>query len=144
MIELVGVPLLMKAVDFLFVEGHKIVQERRERRRAEQNINENEPADPIKNAKEILQTKTEVVQQKISEKAIENHEKEIEHLLSLAEIHAANYRLAKEQYAKWGSALVPPIIANNLKESEDAVQSTVLKLHSILNRLTGKHLIIPQ
>ena len=36
MIETVTIPLLLKAVDFLFEEGSKILEERRERRKAQQ------------------------------------------------------------------------------------------------------------
>jgi hypothetical protein len=38
MIEAVGIPILLKAVDFLFEEGRKILQERRERRKAEHGV----------------------------------------------------------------------------------------------------------
>ena len=44
--------------------------------------------------------------------------------MSLLEIHSRNYRLAKMQYAKWGSGFVPPIILNNLIEEEEAILET--------------------
>ena len=34
MLELFAIPVLSKAIDFLFDEGHKILQERRDRRQA--------------------------------------------------------------------------------------------------------------
>src|SRR6266849_4491221 len=39
--------------------------------------------------------------------------------------------LAKEEHAKWGSALVPPIIIHNLLEAEDGVAKTTHELQSI-------------
>jgi hypothetical protein len=59
-------------------------------------------------------------------------------LLSLLEIYSRNYYLAKEQYAKWGGALAPPIILNNLREAKDAVGNTIKELESTLTNLYGK------
>ncbi len=155
MLEAIGIPLLIKAVDFLFDEGHKILQKRRERKQSEQEPAENKSLPP-KPAKDIqpnmnilglsdsAQSRKEILKQKISEAAWLAHEKEIEHLLSLAEIHSRNYRLAKEQYAKWGSALVPPIIVNNLQEAENAVADTMRKLQEAMNKVFGKTIIIPE
>ena len=52
--------------------------------------------------------------------------------------------LLREQYAKWGSALVPPIIVNNLEEAENAIADTMSKLQATLNAVYGKTIIIPE
>ena len=155
MIEVIGIPLLMKAVDFLFDEGHKIIRERRERRQSVQKKGENKllvtkPVEKTESDIETLastdsvQSREDMLHQKISEAAWSAREKEIEHLLSLAEIHSRNYRLATEQYARWGEALVPPIIVNNLEEAENSVADTMRKLQAALNKVSGKTVVIPE
>jgi hypothetical protein len=76
--------------------------------------------------------------QKIEESSWLNCEDKIKHLLSLLEIYSRNYYLAREQFAKWGSALAPPIVLNNLREAEDAVENTIEDLESVLTNLYGK------
>ena len=146
----------MKAVDFLFEEGRKILQERRERRQSHRQEAKNEsstprPAvevQPQKGADQIpsdvIQTKEDILRQQVSQADWSAHEAEIRHLLSLMEIHSSNHRLAREQYAKWGSALVPPIIVNNLEEAENAIADTMSKLQATLNAVYGKTIIIPE
>jgi hypothetical protein len=65
-------------------------------------------------------------------------EANIKHLLSLLEIHTKSYHLAKEQYAKWGSTLVPPIIVHNLTETENEIAATTKELQAALSRVYGK------
>jgi len=60
------------------------------------------------------------------------------------EIYTRNYHLAKEQYAKWGSALVPPVILHNLEEAEDAVAKTTRKLQALLVNVYGKPIFVPE
>jgi hypothetical protein len=61
--------------------------------------------------------------------------------LSLLETYTRNYYLAKEQYAKHGSALVPPIIVHNLAEAEDGVATTIQELESVLTTMYGKKVV---
>jgi hypothetical protein len=58
--------------------------------------------------------------------------------VTLLETHSRNYRIAREQYAKWGSALVPPIILHNMTEAENAVADTLGKLETVLSRVYKK------
>ena len=150
MIEAVGIPILLKAVDFLFEEGKKILQERRERRKAEQDVEVTMPEMTGKSlpsevkVSDTIDTKEVAKSQKISESAWLNSEAKIKHLMSLLEIHTKNYYLAKEQYAKWGSSLVPPIIVNNLTEEEDAVVETMKTLQLELGKVYGKKVILQE
>ena len=59
-------------------------------------------------------------------------------MVRLLETYSRNYHLTKEQYAKWGSALVPPIIVSNLKEAEDSVLETIKKLEATLSKVYKK------
>ncbi len=150
MIEAFSHPILLKATNFLFEEVSKILQERRERRQAEQKGTEAKIDDPTlseksendTNSKDVISSVDVALNQKVEESIWLHSEAEVEHLLSLLEIHTRNYYLAKEQYAKWGSALVPSIIANNLTEAEDEVVKTTKKLQATLSKVYGKEVIV--
>lgn len=143
MIDPLQLPILMKAIDFVFDEGRRILQERRERRQAEAAAPG--PEAP-KDEKEIVplepqkaeQVKNDLVASKIDELLWQNHEAEIKHLVTLLETYSRNYHIAREQYAKWGSALVPPIIVHNMAEAENAVVDSLGKLEAVLSRVYKK------
>jgi len=143
MIEAVQLPILLKAIDFVFDEGRKILQERRERRRMSRSTPQDEPAEPEKEivilepekAKEIKQ---DLQSSQIDELLWQNHESEVQHLVRLLETYTRNYHLAREQYAKWGDALVPAIIMHNLEEAENSVTDTLQKLKAVLSKVYKK------
>jgi hypothetical protein len=148
MLETVSVPILLKAVEFLFDEGRKILEERRERRKAQNTaIEEKTETSPLRNTLPDETTKIEVIKSKeaalampIPESAWKESEAKVKHLMALLDIYTKNYYLAKEAYAKWGSALVPPIIIHNLSEAEDGVAKTSYELQSILSKTYGKRI----
>lgn len=147
MIDPVQLPILLKALDFIFEEGRKILDERRERRKMNQSSSEPPSPAPESQATppvaEIAPTETEtpplsetkqdLLTSKIDEILWRDHEFEIRHLVKLLETYTRNYYLASEQYAKWGSALVPPIVVHNMTEAENAVVETLQKLEAVLS-----------
>jgi len=143
MIDPIQVPLLLKAIDFVFDDGRKILAERRERRMAENNAvkKEETPAE-----KEIIplepekadEVKKDLIASKIDELLWQNHEADVKHLVTLLETYSRNYQLAKEQYAKWGSALVPPIIVHNMVEAENSMMDTLKRLEAVLSTVYKK------
>lgn len=143
MIDPTQLPFLLKAIDFVFDEGHKILEERRERRRQNDNsaasATQEESKEPTlpepEKAKEIKQA---LLSSKIDDILWQNHELEIQHLVRLLETYSRNYYLSKEQYAKWGSALVPPIVLSNLNEAENAMLETIKKLEALLSKVYQK------
>lgn len=145
MIDSIQIPILLKAIDFVFDEGRKILAERRERRMAENNAPKTEeiPAEKevipleLEKAKEI---KRDLQSSKIDESLWQNHETEVQHLVRLLETYSRNYHLSREQYAKWGDALVPPIIVHNLEEAENAITDTLQKLETVLSKVYKKDL----
>lgn len=146
MIDPIQLPLLMKAIDFIFDEGRKILEERRERRR----LQEASPQDDATDAKapfveavpaeaeKIVEAKQDLLISKVDEIVWQNHEQEVQHLVRLLETYSRNYHLAKEQYAKWGDALVPPIIVNNLRDSENSMIETLKRLEAVLSKVYRK------
>lgn len=146
MLETIAIPVLLKAVDFIFGEGSKILEERRERRNApqqetvkEQPVTTIPPPQSIELSSDIIRSKAVALSQPIAEAAWLDSEANIKHLLVLLEIHTKNYHLAKEQYAKWGSALVPPIIIHNLTEAENEIAATTRKLQTTLSKVYNKN-----
>jgi hypothetical protein len=144
MLETVTIPILVKAIDFLFGEGSKILQERRERRLAQ----DNKPKDEKETNTVTLSTKEKVIQSKdvvLSEPVLEhewlNSKARVEHLLKLLEIHTRNYYLHKEQYAMWGRGLAPAIVVHNLDESENEIAKTTKELQEILKKVYGKKIV---
>ncbi len=83
-------------------------------------------------------TRQDLLASKIDESLWRNHEMEVQHLVRLLETYTRNYQLAKEQYAKWGSALVTPIIVSNLNEAENSVFETIKKLEVVLSKVYAK------
>jgi hypothetical protein len=148
MIDPIQVPILLKAIDFVFEEGRKILEERRERRKANDSAPKIETTEPQKDmiplpVEQIKEVKRDLLASKIDDLSWLNHEEEVQHLVRLLEIHSRNYHLAKEQYAKWGSALVPPIIMNNLTEAENSLIETLQRLEAVLSKVYQKDIHLP-
>jgi hypothetical protein len=148
MIDPIQLPILLKAIDFVFEEGHKILEERRERRKTSEKqeipsttpIQEPVQAEIQKPAEAVTlvekePTRQELLAAQVDEIRWQNHEMEVQHLVRLLETYSRNYQLAKEQYAKWGSALVPAIIVNNLNEAENSVFETLKQLEAVLSKV---------
>jgi len=149
MIDPIQVPILLKAIDFIFDEGRKILEERRERRRMNDDSTTDQLPAPqteiipiqIERAKEVKQ---DLLASKIDNLLWVDHEEEVQHLVRLLEIHSRNYHLAKEQYAKWGSALVPPIIMHYLTEAENSMIETIQRLETVLSKVYKKDINLNQ
>ena len=143
MIDPTQLPLLLKAIDFVFEEGHKILEERRERRKMNNALPDNETINPenepapleSEDGKEIGQ---DLLTSKIDELLWQNHQVEVQHLVKLLDTYSHNYHLAKEQYAKWGDALVPPIIVHNMQDAENSMLETIEQLENVLSKVYRK------
>jgi hypothetical protein len=143
MIDPTQLPILLKALDFVFDEGRKILEERRERRKTSDSapISENqEPAKEITPAaiQEKNELKQDLLASKIDEILWQNHELEIQHLVRLLEKHTKNYYILKEQAAQWGSALVPPVIMLQIEERENLIMETRKQLEIVLSKVYKK------
>ena len=149
MIDPIQVPILLKAIDFVFDEGRKILEERRERRKTNDNPQNSENQEPVKETtpmepidpiepEKVKEIKQDLRASKIDEILWQNHEAEVKHLVRLSETYSRNYHLASEQYAKWGSALVPPIIVHNMTDAENSMLETIKQLEVILSKVYKK------
>jgi hypothetical protein len=150
MIDVIQLPILLKAIDFIFEEGHKILEERRERRKREfqpaSNTDQQAPIKETATSTEIVplkpekaaQIKQDLLASKVDETLWDNNEQELQHLVRLYDTYSRNYYLAREQYAKWGDALVPPIIVNNLREAENSMVETLRRMETVLSKIYKK------
>ena len=144
MIDPTQLPILLKAIDFVFEEGRKILEERRERRKKQDELptsgqeasKEIRPRSPEKAA----EIKQDLLASQVDEILWRDHEQEVQHLVRLLDIYSRNYYLSSEQYAKWGDALVPPIVVNNLRESEKSMIETIQRLEVVLSKIYNKDL----
>ena len=145
MIDPTQLPILLKAIDFVFEEGRKILEERRERRKMQDQRSTTEeksssqeivPLQPEK----AVEIKQDLLASKVDELLWHNNEQELQHLVRLYDTYSRNYYLAREQYAKWGDALVPPIIVNNLRDAENSMAETIKRLESVLSQIYKKEL----
>jgi hypothetical protein len=142
MIDPMQLPILLKALDFVFDEGRKILEERRERRK-EESAPKSDAQEPstetaLPEPEKAKEVKQDLIASKIDEILWKNHEGEVQHLVRLLETYSRNYQIAKEQYAKWGSALVPPIIVSNMNEAENSMLETIKRLETILSKVYKK------
>jgi hypothetical protein len=148
MLDPIQLPILLKAIDFIFEEGRKILEERRERRKMSapaQSGESPEPAPEIPDATsaetpENNEIKQDLLTSKIDEILWQDHELEVQHLVRLLETYSRNYHLTSEQYAKWGSALVPPIIVHNMNEAENSMVETLKQLEGVLSKVYKKEI----
>jgi hypothetical protein len=143
MIDPVQVPILLKAIDFVFEEGRKILEERRERRKREDASSKSEDQEPVKETalpdpEQAKELKQDLLASKIDEMLWQNHEGEVKHLVNMLEKHTKNYYVLKEQYAQWGSALVPPVIMLQMEEKENSIIETKKQLENVLSKVYKK------
>jgi hypothetical protein len=140
--------LLLKALDFVFEEGHKILEERRERRKLndvspkEVATQSEEPGSEkeleIPGPEDGKEIKQDLLTSKVDELLWQKHQLEVQHLVKLMETYSHNYYLAREQYAKWGNALVPPIIVHNIQDAENSMLETIKQLENVLSKVYKK------
>ena len=106
MLETIQIPILLKAIDFVFEEGRRIFEERRARRKAEdasaqsvetEPVKESAPAEKPNEEPAAESAKQDLIASKIDKLLWRDHEEEVQHLVRLLETYTRNYQLAKEQ-----------------------------------------------
>src|SRR5512135_2643347 len=96
MIDPTQLPILLKAIDFVFEEGRKILEERRERRKLQDQRSTSEekstpqeivPLQPEK----AVEIKQDLLASKVDELLWHNNEQELQHLVRLYDTYSRNY-----------------------------------------------------
>lgn len=140
MIDPVQLPILMKAIDFVFDEGRKILEERREHRKADHATPQLPNSEPEKELvplepEKVDEIKQDLVASKVDELLWQNNQREIESLVIQMKKHTENYYTLKEQEAEWGSALVPPVIVSQIRAKENSIIETRQRLEAALSKV---------
>ena len=143
MLDPIQLPILMKAIDFVFEEGRKILEERRERRKSGDAASKSEEQESVKEPalpepEKEREIKQDLLSSKIDEILWKNYEWEVEKLVKRLEIHTQNYHHHKEQHAKWGSDLVPSVIVHRITEAENSMIETIKELEIVLSKVYKK------
>lgn len=133
MIEtVVTVPILMRAVDFLFDEAKKILQERRAARQSAERQAAPPPDIPL-----LDQDKQAVLERRVSEELAARQEITIQGLLEEIAIYQRNYqRLSKRVALEGGRDFAPLGVVNQLEIQEDAILERSQRLAEIVDGLT--------
>jgi hypothetical protein len=129
MIETVAVPILMKAVDLLFGETKKILEERRAARQSAERQIAPPPEIPL-----LDQDKQTVVKRQVSEELATRQEGAIKALLDEIAIYQVNYqRLSKRVALEGGRDYAPVNVLNQLEAQEDAILERSQRLAQIVD-----------
>jgi len=124
----------MKDVDFLFEFA-------RDHFAFKQSEEESSLSDTHQESFDDPETIRQVVsKQKIKVAIFRHYQNEIKSLLQQLEIHQNNLNHALEQEAKWGAALVPPIIENNIRDEMAEIKSKSSRLRHLLDLMANEPL----
>lgn len=130
-VELFAIPVLLKAVDFLFGEAQKMMEERRTDRQENASL----PAPP--EIPLLGRTKDSLLQTRVSEELARQQEKEVGHILELLEGYRQNRHWAREQVMNYGGLAHAPIITRNtLLTQEKEIFKLSQELAEIVERLS--------
>lgn len=134
MLDPVTVPLLLKSVDFLFGEYSKLLEERRKRREEKDDVDKGEKELTMSStaSPKRIRSKDDALKTPVEPALWNQKEDQVQHLVTLLEIHYQNYRLLSKQYAQWTAALVPPVIVSSLAREESEIEEVTQKLRGIL------------
>jgi hypothetical protein len=135
MLEALLVPVVKKAVDFLFDEGHDVLKAYRERNKLP--VAANDKAQDNEVVPLLRLSKDDALKRKIDDSLVDRYRSELTHLLQLQEIQTRNYHAAKEQEAVWTKELVPAIVVNRIIIAEKDLADTTERLAVILQKLYG-------
>jgi hypothetical protein len=145
MLDAIAVQILMRAVDFLFVESTKILEERKGRGLTQASkidsigsvLEDNSP----KRSEDIINSKENALQAKINETAWKSFESQIKSLLLEKDIHIKNYHYIRNQIADLGVALTPPGLINQRDHEETEINKITEELQVILSQVYGKRVV---
>jgi hypothetical protein len=136
MIEVVAVPILVKAVDFLFDECRNILKERRTRTEQQDKNNAKfKDESLVSTGEKIISSGEEALRMSIEESIWKEMENEVKHLVEILEIQKKNYYLHMKQYEIYGDADVPQRIMHSVEKDEQGIADTGNKLQLALSKI---------
>ncbi|MDR3576921.1 MAG: DUF1566 domain-containing protein [Anaerolineaceae bacterium] len=137
---LLSIPILSKTVDFLFGEVAKILDERRENRKEQKEMNKgSQPTtgEALTEPSPVPIKKEELLSLGVNQKVWLERKGEIEHLYEMLQIYIDNYRLVEKQIAMVGEIHMPQEKMHQLKAAEKGMIETTRKLEAELSKIFG-------
>ncbi len=130
-IEAIGIPILMKAIDFLFNEAKNIMEERRAARQSSKSQAKEPPEIPL-----LDQPKETVVRRKVSEDLVKRKEQAIQGILTEVEIYQQNYQRLRERIALYGGVKFAPVgDVNQMEAQQDAILEASQRLAALVDEV---------
>jgi hypothetical protein len=131
-VEAFAIPVVLRAVDFLFGEAKSMLAERRIGRRKE---NQAPPPAPIPL---LDQDKQAILKRKVSDELAREQERALEGLLEEIEIYQKNLQHLRKQAALNGGLAFAPIhVVRQMEVQEDAILDCSRQMADIIGKLTG-------
>lgn len=136
--EILAESILRKAIDFLFDQASKIMEERRmTRQRKEEKI------DPRTNVTENSPTKRDILSRNPKNLYLNDYSQEIRHCMDMIERYRHNKRQIEETIAHYGSlSLTPTHVKNELKDTEEAIGHWIKRLKQTIEEVYGCRITI--
>jgi hypothetical protein len=131
LVEAFAIPVLTRAVDFLFNEAKNILEERRAARQTPDLKMAAPPDIPL-----LEQDKEAVLKHKVSEEMAKAKERAVQSILEEIEIYQGNYYHLQKQVALGGGLdYADPGLANKLHAQEDNILEASRQLAAIIGEL---------
>ncbi len=127
----IAVPIVMKAVDFLFGEAKKILEERRQARQKPDR-----PVAPPPDIPLLEQDKETVLKRQVSKELVKREEQAIQGILDEAAVYQQNLQRLQKRVALEGGIDYAPIgVVNQLHAQEDALLEASQRLAVVIERV---------
>jgi SET domain-containing protein len=139
--EGIAIATVTKAIDFLFGEAVKLMDERRQQRKARgESVVERPSTGNAIDKKEVL-NKTSKVDPKTL--FLRDYPKEIEHCIEQIHKLRNNKRMLEDQVNNYGGFSFAPLITQNqIRLTEDEIERWIIRLRTIVEDVYGHKLEI--
>lgn len=140
----IAIATLGKAVDFLFDQAGKLMEERREARKKRGGIPQAEQV-TLSHQNSITEAtkKEEVRSWKPKNVYLKDMPSEITHCMSMIEQYRTNRRYTEDTISHYGGFNLAPIhIRNELLQQEEQIEQWIFKLKSIIEKTYGHKITI--
>jgi hypothetical protein len=132
----IAVAALTKAVDFLFDQAGKLMEERRESRKKRGEDDDTAPKTKITTKEEVLSWQPKNIY-------LKDIPQEVKHCLTMIETYRTNKRYTDATIAQFGGFNLAPInIRNELITQEEEIKNWTQKLKELIEKAYGHRIVI--
>lgn len=139
--EPLGLTVLIKAVDFLFDEAGKLLQELRQQRKSQLDSTKS-PQDKMESRGATR--KDEILSRHPNLLSLDETTKEINHCLSQIHQYSQNKRTLETQIALHGGLVFAPLpLQNQLQQTDDEIEKWCVQLKRIVEEVYEYDIALP-